>query len=80
MKYLFLLLPLTLAAQQPLWLEEPHFCQYRTLHIENSVYMTGALIKEARKYPEAIDILLDAMEQEMNNAKQALYHDTPSNS
>lgn len=57
---------------KPLWEEDAHFCYYRTLCIEGSVYKLSELIQEARENPENINSLLDSMDNEVENCKRAL--------
>jgi hypothetical protein len=57
---------------KPLWEEDAHFCYYRTLCIEGSVYTIGSLVKEARIHPENTPIILDKIEKEVFNCKNAL--------
>lgn len=57
---------------KPLWLEDSHFCQYRTLCIEGSVCRIEKLVEEARNNPGNIEDLLDFIDVEVINCKNAL--------
>jgi hypothetical protein len=58
---------------KPLWEEDYHFCHYRTLCIEGSIYRIGELVKEARNNPENIENLLEYIEREVFSCKSSLY-------
>ena len=57
---------------RPLWEEDKHFCYYRALIIEGSVSHLDTLIQQAKHSPKDMETILETMQFEVNNCKNAL--------